>query len=117
MERLRKHKKFLHNILKDSSDKKELRKSINKADKGEICTICEIVKNLLENKKLNIQLTEQERKILTEHQKQLKKLVNRNIPYERKKRLLLLQKGGGVFLPIVLALMGPVLQKLISAIK
>lgn len=110
MERLKKHKKFVQNLL--SNNQVNNKKDISKATRGEICTICEIVKNLLQNQQLNVNLNQEEKKLLNEHRKHLEELISRKVTLKRKKRIL--QKGAGLFLPLIITLMGPILSKLLN---
>jgi len=83
-----------------------------------LCTICEVVKNVVHNPNTHHQsggggggiLTASTKAELQRHRKAIRDLINRKTPHSRKKRILL--KGRGV-LPLILALAGPILGKLL----
>jgi RNA polymerase-interacting CarD/CdnL/TRCF family regulator len=113
MERVRKHRKFLQHLISNGDLVRQNEKSIRGANRGEICTICELVKNLLKNPSLKLNLSGEEKQLLLEHRELLEELINRRIPLKRKKRIL--QRGAGILIPLVLTLMGPILNKLLQS--
>ena len=113
MERIRKHRNFLRRLVHFRSNSQRRNQEVAKANRAELCAVCELVKNLIHNPSLNIKLNEEQKASLKRHQKLLKKLINRQIDSERKRKIL--QKGaGGFLLPLVLSLVGPVVSKLLK---
>jgi predicted nucleic-acid-binding protein len=112
MERIKKHKDFLKQLFESKDNKRERVRQIKNAKKSEICTICEIVKNLLHNPSLSIKLTPEQRHTLKLFSKNLRALVDRKVSIERKKNIL--HRGRGFLLPIIASLVGPVLSKLLQ---
>jgi len=113
MERIRKHRDFLQRLVRLGKDRRKRSREVGRASQGELCAVCELVKNLLHNPHLNIQLDEQQRKVLRRHRRALKELISRRVSGDRKRRIL--QRGaGGFLLPLVLGLVGPIVSKLFS---
>ena len=113
MERIHKHRNFLRLLVHFRSDRRRRNQEVVKASRAEICAVCELVKNLLHNPTLNIKLDNTQKTALKRHQKLLKKLINRQVDSEHKRKIL--QKGAGAFLlPLVLSLVGPVVSKLLK---
>lgn len=110
MYRIKKHKNFIKYIT--SANRKQRQNSIKEASKAEICSICEIVKNIVHNKHLNLKLSPKQKRELFAHKKEIKNLIDKHIPLTRKRRIL--QKGAGFFLPLILSLAGPILGKLLA---
>ena len=108
MERIRKHSSFLNKLVKS----KQKRKSIREASKGEICTVCEVVMNIVHNPSLNLKPTPRERQVLNNNISALRKLIDKRTPVHKKKEIL--QKGSGVIIPLIAALAGPILNRLLK---
>lgn len=76
------------------------RKALLKAcDVSRIRSVCEYAYNLLRG---NVPLSDKRKRQLKKHKTALRRLVNRGESWEKKRRYLV-QKGGGVFLPILLS--------------
>jgi hypothetical protein len=139
MERVKKHRNFLHRLLRVKGDRHQRDQHIQQANTAEICTICEVVKNLLRNPTLNVQPTPLQRQILKAHKREIGELIDRSVPVERKRHILLRrrrqQKQGGSqqktsrrggagakqqcgkgfpLLPLLISLAAPVLQRVIG---
>jgi RNA polymerase-interacting CarD/CdnL/TRCF family regulator len=110
--RLQKHREFIKRLLRLKDNEAERVEHIRRARSGEICTVCEIVKNLLRNPSLRLQLTDSQRRTLKQFRKQLNDLIDRRVPTERKRKIL--QRGRGFIIPLIASLAGPVLSKLFS---
>jgi hypothetical protein len=87
---------------------------IARASDAELCAVFELIKNLVHNESLQLQLSAGQRRLLKRHRNQLRQLIDRKVPKGKKRRLLLLQKGGGAFLPAVLGLLAPLIGKLLG---
>ena len=113
MDRLRKHRKFLQNLLLHREHKDKVKKSVKEASKGELCVICEVIKNLVHNREIGEQLSEEQREQLRKHRKQIQKLINHQVSSKKKKGIL--QRGaGGFHLPLILAIAAPIISHLIT---
>ena len=114
MDRIVKNKEFLARLQHVKSNKKQRNSQLQHATAGEVCSICELVKNLLHNPSLQVKLNSRQRTILRKHQRSLKSLINRSVSQGKKKKIL--QTGGGGFLlPLILGLVGPAINKLLRA--
>lgn len=71
--------------------------------------ICEICLNLLKG---NVPVNKPQKKKLHSHKNIIRKLAHNVKNIKNKKKLL--QKGGGVFLPLLFTIIGPIISKLIS---
>ena len=113
MERLRKHRKFLQNLLLHRAHKRKVKRSLEKANSGEVCVICEVVKNLVHNPQIAKQLSEKQRKQLHKHKRQIRKLIDRQVS-GKKKRNILQSGAGGVLLPLILGIVAPIISRLLT---
>jgi hypothetical protein len=114
MDRLRKHKKFLKQLLIQKKKKITLApKEVGKFNDQQICVICELVKNLIHNPSLK--LGEKERSLLGGHKQQIRQLIDRRVKKSKKRRIL--QKGAGVLLPLIVGLIAPIISHLIGLNK
>src|SRR6266850_1087958 len=109
MERLRKHKLFLNKFV----NSKQKQKTIKEASRGEICTVCEVIKNIVHNPTLKLNPSPKQQATLRKNSKKLKTLIDKRVN-TTKKRDLLLQRGSGIILPLIAALAGPILSKLLK---
>jgi len=112
MGRLTQHRAFVKALLRSKDNSKLTSKHIKKATSAEICTVCEIIKNFLQNPNLQINLTQKQKNLLKKHRRQLNRLLDRQIPVGKKRRIL--QTGKGVVLPLILGLVAPILNKILS---
>jgi hypothetical protein len=112
MKRLRKHSEFIRRLLQLSDNKSGRVKHIKQATGGEICTVCEIVKNLLRNPSLKLHLSSSERRTLRNFRQHLETLIDRRVPLDRKRKIL--HHGRGFIIPLIASLAGPILSKLMS---
>lgn len=71
--------------------------------------ICEVCLNLLKG---NVPVNKHQKKKLRRHKNIIRKL-SRNVKNIKNKKKLL-QKGGGVFLPLLFSIIGPIISKLIA---
>jgi len=106
MKRLRRNLDFLQ--LYRKGDKQFRKNLLKKATKEHINTVCECAHNTLCG---NIPLSSAQKSKLAKHKALLRKLGNRRIALQ-KKRKLLVQKGGAL-LPL---LIGPILSALLSTV-
>jgi neutral trehalase len=105
------HKNFLKQLLlKDNGANSS--KRIKAASRGEICSFCEVVKNVVHNPSLGIQPTPRLKQELQTHSKDIRKLISRSVKLQEKKRIL--QKGKGFIIPLIAALAGPILNKILQ---
>lgn len=94
--RLKRNLDFLRILAKAPASQ---RKAIIKSSSSDLVTcLCEIVDNILSG---TVSLAKQRRAKLKQYTKILRTLANRKVPISKKKRLLV-QKGGGAFLPALL---------------
>ena len=113
MDRIRKHRIFLRRLLRHRSNRSRRNKDIEGATKSEVCAICEIVKNLVHNEHLNIHPSDRSQRLLKKHRRLVEKLIARKVNSDSKRRIL--QKGaGGFLLPLLLGLVGPVVNRLLA---
>ena len=84
---------------------------MSEASRGELCVICEIVKNLLRNREFAQHLTAEQRAELKKHRKQLEQLIDRRVGREEKRGIL--QRGTGLLVPLILGIVAPILSRLI----
>jgi hypothetical protein len=111
MERIRKHRTFLQQLIRGKRPAQRTQ-LIRQASNAQLCVVCELVKNLLHNGELNIKLTDRQRRQLRKHRTELEALIDRKVPSKSKRKIL--QKGRGFLLPLLLGLVGPVVSRLIS---
>jgi hypothetical protein len=88
--------------------------NVRKATGGEICAICEVVKNVRHNPQIPVRLTERQRETLRSNRSRLDKLIQRTSSAQQKKKILLQQSGRGVLLPVIAALLPPILERLFA---
>ena len=88
-----------------------MRTSVSGASKGELCVICEIVKNLVKNKEFAQHLSPEQRVKLKKYRKQIERLIDRRVPSEKKRGIL--QRGAGILVPLILGIVAPILSRLI----
>ena len=113
MDRIRKHYGFLRRLVKYRADRRRRNRELEQANRGELCALCEVIKNLLHNPSLQIRLSRRQRERLRRHRKLLQKLLDRQVNGDEKRHLL--QRGaGGFLLPLILGLVGPVVSKLLQ---
>lgn len=90
--------------------KPNTRKTLLKdADKALIYSLCELCDNTLSG---NLRLSPAERQKLSKYKNLLRRLATRGESWKHKKQILI-QKGGGAFLPLFLSFVGPMLGKLL----
>ena len=87
-------------------------KDIKAASSGEICTVCEVVKNLVRNPQLKVKPTPVQQSLLRKNAGNIRRLIDRSVPIKKKKEIL--QKGEGIIIPLIAALAGPILNKLLK---
>jgi hypothetical protein len=102
MRRIRRNAKFLQALARGNS--KTRKRLIKKANRSQLCSICEIAKNVGAGKLKGK---------LCKFKRLLKTLSNRNISHSQKKKLLT-QKGGLPILPLILGAVSPLIGKLVS---
>jgi hypothetical protein len=109
--RVLKHKHFLRQLFKNRQVKKRS-KILQTAKRGEICAICEVIKNILHNPNLHLKPSVRQINKLKRSRQIIDQILNREVPFERKRKIL--QSGrGGFLIPLVISLIGPLLSKLI----
>jgi hypothetical protein len=121
MNRISKHKTFLIRLLNSSRQQqqqqdgkgKDVGKLIKGATQGEICSVCEVVKNLIHNPLLNIKPTVEQQMLLRKNARAIRKLTDKNLDFEKKRKILVQQKGRGFIIPLITALAGPILNRLL----
>lgn len=113
MDRVRKHAPYIRRLFKEPAKKRRL--LINRASKGEICSVCEIVKNVVHNPALNLKLVERKKQALRSHRKAIQNLISRRVPTERKRKILQSGKGGPLALiPLIASVAGPIISSLLN---
>jgi hypothetical protein len=87
----------------------QLRKAlVRHADKKLICTICEVVYNLLRG---NVELQEKEKKKLRKHKTTLRALISKGKNWKQKKTII--QKGGNLLLAALAPIIGSLLGRIL----
>jgi len=87
----------------------ELRNALLKhADKKLVCTICEVVLNVLRG---NVALEAQERQKLSKHKKFFRTVVRKGKSWKQKRKII--QKGGGVIISLLASILGALLGNLL----
>ena len=117
MERVQKHSQFLRELIRSRHNKKKRSEKIRQATKGQICTVCEVVKNVIHIPILGIKLGEARRRKLARQRKKIDQLISRQVPEIQKRQILQQQRGGGIILPLILSLAAPFLSRLIGTSK
>ena len=110
MSRIAKHGAFLQYALK--AGPKERKKLIRNASKVEINSVCEVCKNILAGR---IPLKGQQHKRLCRYKNIIRKLANKRIKIDTKRRILQQQRGGAL-LPLLAPLVVPLISSLISKV-
>jgi adenylate kinase len=88
--------------------KPELRNAILKnADKNLVCSICEIVLNILSG---NIKLDDQQKKKLSKHKDLLRRVVKKTKGWKQKRTII--QKGGNFLIPLLAPIIGSLIAKI-----
>src|SRR5579859_3309439 len=111
MYRIRKNASFLK-ALSGRGNAAFKRQILKKASRAEICTICELSKNILKGR---VSLTQNQKRKLCRYKRALRRLADRKLSYVKKKRFLL-QRGGLPILPLILGAVAPLIGKLVSKI-
>jgi hypothetical protein len=99
--------KFLNKLKKFRPLKRQ--KIIEAADDDLILCLCECAKNTLNS---SVPLNKNQFKRLGQHKKILRKLVNKKVPLNKKRKAILSQ-GGGFLLPLIAPILAAVVQGLI----
>lgn len=86
---------------------KERKAVLKAADKSRIQSVCECAHNLLKG---NIAVSDQQKRKLRKHKQALRRLVKKGESLGKKRRFII-QKGGGVLIPLLLS---TVLQALLN---
>lgn len=87
--------------------KPELRNAILlNADKELVCSICEIVLNLLSG---NIKIDDQQKKKLSKHKDLLRNIVKKTKGWKQKRQII--QKGGNFLIPLLAPIIGSLIAK------
>lgn len=102
MKRINEHADFLSLMEKKGRKPKERKRLLDLADRGDIEACCEVYLNAIRG---NINITPKLARSLKQHQKDCRKLLNRNIGLTQKKKILAGQTGG--FLPLLLGSLAP----------
>lgn len=103
-------KKFLPVLKKiKSSDAAKRTEIIENADDSFVLCLCDMAKNTLNS---SVPLTKAQFKKLSLHKRILRKLINRKISVQKKKKAILKQ-GGGFLLPLIAPIIAAVVQGLI----
>jgi len=111
MSRISKHGAFLQYLVQ--ANPKERKKLIKNASKVEINSVCEVCKNILAGR---IPLKGQQHRRFCRFKNIVRKLANRRIGLETKRRILQQQRGGAL-LPLLAPLVIPLISGLISKIR
>jgi hypothetical protein len=106
-DRLQKFLPLLNKIKKFRPLKRQ--KIIEAADDDLILCLCECAKNTLNS---SVPLNKNQFKRLGQHKKILRKLVNKKVPLNKKRKAILSQ-GGGFLLPLIAPILAAVVQGLI----
>ncbi len=122
---MRKHRKFVEKLLllprrqsggrgnNNKIQKRDRVRQIREANNSQLCAVCEIVKNLLRNPTLGIELDPTQRNLLRRNRRQLERLISQRSSSDEKRKIL--QRGGGFLLPLIAALAAPVLSKIFGS--
>ena len=112
MSRIGKHGAFLHYALQ--AGPKERKLLLKNASKVEINSICEVCKNILAGR-IPVKNRHQHQQ-LCRYRNIIRKLANKAIKLESKRKLLQQQKGGAL-LPLLAPLVLPLITSLINRIR
>jgi len=94
--------------------KPRTRKTVLKdADRSLIYSICELCDNTLAG---NVPLSPSDKKKLSKYKALLRRLAKRGESWQKKKQILV-QRGGGFFIPLLLSVVAPLLSNLIFGKK
>lgn len=108
MTKIHAHLPFLKRC-KHTHCKKRFKSLIKTAGSGEILILSECAKNLLLG---NIPMSEKQKKKLKPHKGKIKMLALKKNSISKKRRML--QRGGGVFIPLLASLAGSLLSSIIK---
>src|SRR5687767_14962978 len=111
MSRIKKHGAFLQYLVR--AKPKERKQLIKNASKVELNSVCEVCKNILAGR-IPLRGQQQHRR-LCRYKNILRKLANRGVRLETKRRLLQ-QQSGGALLPLLAPLVIPLISSLVSSI-
>ncbi|HUR98251.1 MAG TPA: hypothetical protein VMZ26_09335 [Pyrinomonadaceae bacterium] len=107
---MRKNSAFLSEFLSASTSKRKQLALLRRSTTSQLCTVCEIVKNLLHNPTLNLKLDERQLRALKSRRAKLRKLADRRTSHDEKRRIL--QSGRGVLLPLLASIAAPLIARL-----
>ena len=108
MKRIKQHADFLR--YASSAPLASRKHLIHNASAYEMNALCEVCKNIVQG---NIPLSAAQKRKLSRHRSTLRTLSNRSVKVKRKKHLLL-QKGGLPLLPLLAPLITPLIASLIK---
>lgn len=108
--RIRKNSAFISAFLRANTTKRKQLALVRQASKSQLCSVCEIVKNLLYNPSLNVRLDEHQLRALKSRRVKLRRLADRATSHDEKRRLL--QSGRGVILPLLASIAAPFIGRL-----
>src|SRR5687767_8489757 len=111
MSRIKKHGAFLQYLVQ--AKPKERKLLIKNASKVELNSICEVCKNILAGR---IPLKGQQHRRLCRYKNIVRKLANKRVKLETKRRILQQQQGGAL-LPLLAPLVFPLISSLISKVS
>lgn len=116
MKRLVRNASFLKALQRAKTNKSKLKKLVGGANSSQICSLCEITKNVYRGR---LQASPRVKAKLCKYKRIIRKLLNKSTGYQAKKKLLQQsdtkkQKGGLPLIPILMSLAGPLIGKLIS---
>jgi mannitol/fructose-specific phosphotransferase system IIA component (Ntr-type) len=111
-----KHKDFLSLLSKSKNNKKRRNQLLSIASPSELLAIAEICHNLLKG---NLALKKPQQKKLEKYKKVLRKLSQKSIGKDSRKRLLQRQQGGffGALLPVAISALSSIIPSLLTRRK
>jgi mannitol/fructose-specific phosphotransferase system IIA component (Ntr-type) len=111
-----KHKDFLSLLSKSKNNKKRRNQLLSIASPSELLAIAEICHNLLRG---NLALKKPQQKKLEKYKKVLRKLSQKSIGKDNRKRLLQRQQGGffGALLPVAISALSSIIPSLLTRRK